>query len=542
VTDTLVALLGQRAAQVPDACPVVATAAGQPDKGLTYAELASLTAQVAGYLADRVPPGGRVLLAARAGAQFAAWFFGCLAAGVVPVPVPPPRPGTLAGRYQYIAGSAGAELTLTADDWAGMFSTHASGEVVTLRDTAGASAMPRRPGPVPDDVAWIQCTAGTTGPPKLVPVTHAAAVANLAQIAAMFGGRLGPGDLAASWLPYWHDMGLVTGLLAPVYGAWSVLITQPEDFVADPAGWLSRVAERRCVTASLPGFAYDLLRRRVPAEQRPRLDLTGWKYAMCGADVIDPAVLREFAVAFKPSGFSSRALYAGYGLGEAVVLAAAGEPGTGLTVVAADPEGLAAGRLTARTGGIPLVAAGRPAAGVSLHVVTRDDQRPCPPGGVGEIAIAGPNVATGYCDGFAAPTVPVGGRVHLLTGDLGAVVGGQLFVLGRLADLIEVGGLWYYPAFLERDAAAAVPGLSATRTAAVQLDGEVIIVAERGQDTDTAAAPAVIGETLARLYGLKVDRVVLKRRGWLPHTTSHKLIRHEVPDLLARDELTGQVA
>jgi acyl-CoA synthetase (AMP-forming)/AMP-acid ligase II len=375
-----------------------------------------------------------------------------------------------------------------------------------------------------------------------VPVTHAAAAANLAQIGQAFGGRLGPGHLAASWLPPWHDMGLVTTLLSPVSGAWSVLVTQPLDFVSDPAGWLGQVASRRCVTASLPGFAYDLLCRRVPAQQRSHMDLSGWRYAMSGADVIDPAVLRGFAAAFEPSRFSARALYSGYGLGEAVVLAAAADPGAGLTVVDADPAGLAAGRVTARPGGIPLAAAGRPAAGMSLHVVTLQGQRPCLPGVIGEIAIAGPNVAAGYCDGVAARTVPVGGRRHLMTGDLGAITGGQLVVLGRCADLITIGRRWFFPALLERDAAAAVPGLSALRTAAVQVDDAVIIAAEAGRGTDTTAGPAIIRELLADRYGVTGAGVVFAPRGWLPYTTSRKLIRHKVRSRLASGELAGQVA
>ena len=532
-------MLQRAAARQPDGAPVVSVSRNGAERPVTYGEMLESASGVAAFLASAAAPGDRVLVACPAGQEFAAAFFGCIAAAAVPVPVPPPLPGAYAERYGTVTRSAAPVLALAPREWAAApLKWHDGPPVAVLEEAAAAKPTRRAAEPGPGDVAWLQYTSGTTGDPKGIPVTHAAALANLMMIEKTLPVKAG--HLVASWLPPWHDMGMFTTLLAPVYSARTVLVTAPQDFMADPGGWLGMIGRRGVSSASLPSFAYDILARRVEPQQLPGLDLSSWQLAMCGADVADPAVLRRFAGRFAGAGFPAAALYLGYGLGEAGVAVATGTPGAGYSVIIADPRGLAAGRIVPGEDGIELACSGRPVPGMNVAVTAIDDgNAPCPAGEIGEIHIAGPNVTPGYWgDGEVKRT-----GLYLPTGDLGALYGGELIVLGRVSDRILLGGQHYYPALLERTAAAAHPGLSTLRTAAFPAGDGIAIAAEiADRVADPTDVTSRIRDAVRMAYDLDVAEIVLLRRGTLPFTTSRKVRRYAVAKAHASGELAAAAA
>ncbi|WP_194289953.1 AMP-binding protein [Nocardia macrotermitis] len=534
---TLVGLLDHKARTQPEIAPLefLGDTANPPN----YADLDRLARATAARLTELTAPGDRVLLVMPSGTDFVATFFGCLYARVLPVPCPPPLPGPMAERFAAIVADCAPNLLVTERDWVAMLAAVEGPKLVSaheLRESATDPADFVLPEVRPSNTAYLQYTGGTTGSPRGIVLTHANVLANLALASA--DNVLTGEDLMIGWLPLFHDLGLVSQVLQPLYDGYRVVMMQPQDFVADPAHWLRTVSERAATMAALPGFAYDMLLRRIPAAERATLRLDRLRIARTGAEVLDPAQITEFLAGFAASGLRPESLSTAYGLGEAVVHVCIAPLNTPPVMVRADRQRLERGEVVsgaedAET--VLLAGSGRPGSGVWVTIASLDEQRSLPEGFVGEIMITGSSVAAGYW-GVEGGTIAVGGVDGFLpTGDLGCLLDGELFVLGRTADLIVAEGRWIFPVDVERTAASATPSVRAHACAVFAVDGAVVLVAET-KHADEAAIEAIRAGVLAR-HGLELKDIRLVGRGSLPMTTSGKLRRGRTRDLYQQGAL-----
>ncbi|MEB2286139.1 MAG: AMP-binding protein [Myxococcales bacterium] len=526
---------------------------------ITYGALDARARRVAVALAHRDGTRAPALVLCAPGPDFVAAFLGCLYAGVVAVPVPPPEGRDLAGsaaRLRRVAADAGARLVLTTRSLSrvlapgGAADAAAPPAAVIVDDLAAGSEAAWRPSAAAaTDVAFLQYTSGSTAAPRGVMVTHANLLAHGACVAAVLA--LDADAVAVSWLPAYHDMGLIGTLLIPLQIGFRSVQMSPLAFLERPGRWLRAITRYRGTLSPAPNFAYDLAVRRTSAEERRTFALGTWRAAMNGAEPVRAETCERFAAAFAPCGFRRQAFVPCYGLAEATLMVTGGPVGRGPVRLAVDGAALAAGRVAvvpaARGGARVLIASGQPVPGVTVRIVEPGSGAPVPPDAIGEISVAGPTVAAGYwrrpeesAGVFAAP----GDEARSLrTGDLGFLRDGALFVTGRYKDLIVVRGRNHHPHDLEDAAAAAHPALRPGGGAAFACsgaDGEAVVMVHEVEDDDGAAwaaAAAAIRDAVARIHGLTVARVVLIAPRALPKTTSGKVRRNACRAALAAARL-----
>ncbi|SEH01853.1 nonribosomal peptide synthetase protein BlmVI [Nonomuraea solani] len=527
VDRTLVELLGRRAAEAPGELAFGFLADGEADlRVLTRAELDAGARRVACALADRVAEGGRVILLYEPGLAFVTAFFGCLYAGVVAVPAYPPLQPAGRERVAAVAADCGAEAVLTSE----FLRETVAGAlplIVTDGPARDGSAW-RDPGVDPDTVAFIQYTSGSTAAPRGVVLTHANLLANQRAI----GRALHvPGDaVVASWLPMYHDMGLIGTILYPLYHGAPCYLMSPLHFLQRPARWLELISAYGVSVSGGPNFAYDLCARRVTDEELAALDLSTWQVAFSGAEPIRAATFRRFTDRFAPCGLRPEALVGCYGLAEATLLVTGAGPDD-RTVLTADRAALEQGRLVPAAGRetTELVPSGRVAPDHDLLIVDPSALVPCPDGQVGEIWVRGPSVAAGYWkrpdDDFRA-FLSGGEGPYLRTGDLGLLWEGRLYVTGRIKDLLIVRGRSIHPHDVED--AACVAGGQVRRGAGVAfaLAEGVALVQETTAD-DGALGPLAgeIRTAVLRDLGVRLDAIYLVPKGTVPKTSSGKVRR-----------------
>jgi acyl-CoA synthetase (AMP-forming)/AMP-acid ligase II len=525
----------------------------EPPAELAFGELDRLARAIAAELATHAPPGARALLHYPPGLEFIAAFFGCLYAGIIAVPAVPlegSRPQSpAAARSRAIVASARPEfwLSLTgARERLGEELLEAGG-LARLRFVATDAIEPARgdrewtPAPVrASSVAYLQYSSGSTGTPKGVMLTHANALHNLASIRDLCISGTVP--VGASWLPMFHDMGLVAGALMPVLTAGRVKLMSPLAFVHRPYRWLSLLDEPNTVSAA-PNFAYELCVNRVTDEQLAALDLSGWACAIVGAERVRPATLERFAERFALCGFKRQSFAPCYGLAESTLLVTGGPIGRPPTVRNLDVGALARHQVAETTAQQPaaLVGCGEPRPGVRVVIVDPDTLRPSAGDRIGEVCVASPSVGIGYWDAPAQTHETFGLRIegaegsYMRTGDLGALIDGELFISGRRKDLIIVDGQNHYPPDLEATAEAAHPALRRGFCAVVLVDDgareQVVVLAElsmralRGGTVSLREITAAIRRCVSASHGVAAGDVVLLRPGSLPFTSSGKLQR-----------------
>jgi acyl-CoA synthetase (AMP-forming)/AMP-acid ligase II len=540
VTTDLVDLLRRRAAERPDDTAYVFREDGERETGrLTHAELDRRARAIAARLAGHA--GARALLLFPPGLDYIAAFFGCLYARVIAVPAYPPDPTRLARtlpRLRAIVADADVTFVLTTSAIVGL----AGAVSATAPELARPTWLATDAIPAADDcaapaaidpfaIAFLQYTSGSTGAPKGVALSHRNLVANLERIGQAF--RVGPGFTAVIWLPPYHDMGLIGGILHPLHGGYGCELMPPMAFLQRPARWLRAIARQDCAVSGGPNFAFELCARKVTDDELADLRLDRWRVAFSGAEPVRAGTLARFADRFAPAGFDAAAFYPCYGLAEAtLIVAGAKTRAGGPTVRAVDRADLERGRLVASAapGATELVSSGAPVEEVAI--VDPATARVLEAGAVGEIWVRGPNVATGYFGG-REPETFAGAGDYLRTGDLGALVDGELYVTGRMKDLIIVRGRNLYPQDLEACAETAHPALRPGCAAAFALDGaaeeRLAIVVEvdprrAGPDVAVAAADAV-RRALAEQHDVAVDRVVVAAAGAVPKTSSGKIQR-----------------
>jgi acyl-CoA synthetase (AMP-forming)/AMP-acid ligase II len=502
---------------------------------VTYADLDRAARAVAVTLRDVAEPGDRALLLYAPGIEFVVGFFGCLYAGLVPVPAYPPRIDRLAVSRKHLDGLA-ADCRPRAVLTAGPIGPVVAGTVGSVPALAATPCVPTdavdpsranrwRPSATdPDAPAMLQYTSGSTAGPKGVVVTHRNLMHNERLIRAALE-HCGHG-VGVCWLPPYHDMGLIGGILQVVFHGASSMLMSPISMLQDPFRWLRAVARYRADTVAGPNLGYDLCVRRTTPEQRAALDLRNLSVAAVGSEPVSPRVMEAFAAAFEPSGFRPEAFYPCYGLAEATLFVTGGPKGRRPVVLGVD--------------GRDLVGCGRQWPGLDVRIVDPNARTTRPDGEVGEIWVAGPSVAAGYWGRPEETEQTFGGRLadtgegpFLRTGDLGFLRDGDLFVTGRLKDLIVVRGRNHSPHDIEDTVQAVHPGLRPGCGAAFEVPGpdrpRVVVVQEvdRGcRKLDVAQLVGDIRQAVAEGHDLQVHDVRLLEYGSIPKTSSGKVQRH----------------
>ncbi|HEX3760995.1 MAG TPA: beta-ketoacyl synthase N-terminal-like domain-containing protein [Kofleriaceae bacterium] len=513
----------------------------------TYAEAYRRSAAVAALVSEHGLAGKQVLLLAPPGLDYITTFLGCLMARVVIVPAyPPVGARTDIARLVAIATAARIDAVVTTTPIAGLARSVVAGTPLAdvpwlATDTAGAPEPDRDWLAIParDALAYLQFTSGSTSDPKGVMVTHGNIAHNSDLIRRKFGhtGRL----RGFSWLPPYHDMGLIGGVLQPLYVGGEMTLMSPLDFLKRPIRWIESISRFRVTTSGGPDFSYALCARRFRPGATP-IDLSSWRVAFNGAEPIRPDTLDRFCDTFGPHGFSRTAFYPCYGLAEATLIVTGGDADQAPVVARADRDQLARGRFAeaaAAASAIELVSCGTPAVDQELAVVDPYSHARVAEGVVGEIWITGPSVTAGYwnrpdatAEVFAARRSddPAAGP-YARTGDLGFVAGGELYITGRHKDLIIVRGRNLYPHDIEGTVAAAHPAIRAGCVAAFSTSAgtaEGIAVAAEVQGAaqqDLGEVVDAIRRAVTAAHDVGATEVVLLPARGMPKTSSGKLTR-----------------
>jgi acyl-CoA synthetase (AMP-forming)/AMP-acid ligase II len=533
---------------------------------LSYGDLHAQALATAAELARYCAPGDRALLIFAPGLEFIVAFFACLYARVIAVPLNLPRRSRLTAAARVIARDCAASAALTT----GAALADARAALEAAPAGAGGAAGPGsealrwlvvdQPGhadwrpaaaafqplpATPEEIAFLQYTSGSTADPKGVMVSHGNLRANERMIQRAFGHDAD--STVVGWAPFFHDQGLIGNVLQPLRaGATSVLMS-PLTFARWPLSWLSAVSKYRAHTSGGPNFAFDACVARAARGDVPDLDLSSWRVAFNGAEPIRAETLRRFAETFAPHGFRPAALFPCYGLAEATLLVTGSRKGRGPRITGVDPVALGRERYVPAADGHGQLVVGsglalppaEPEAGI--RIVDSVTGLPCAPDRVGEIWVTGPHVAQGYWGRPGATEATFGGRLpgdhdhrYLRTGDLGFIADGELYVVGRLKDLVIIRGRNYYPQDIEHTAESSHPALRPGGCAAFSIAAtggaeQLVVVQEvRPGDGTRAGADDIVGAIRAaviREHQVALGDLVLTLPGQLQKTSSGKIMR-----------------
>jgi len=550
---TLVDVLRWRATHTPDNLGYRFLVDGDLREAcLSYGELERRSSAIAAKLQSLDAAGERVLLVYPPGLEFICSWFGCAQAAAIPVAVPPPqsaRARRFASNAAAIARDAQPTVVLTTaplEEQLGVLLAEAGGLptvrwLITDRLVWDEYATGvDKPVVTDDDVAFLQYTSGSTTAPRGVVVTHANLMHNLAAI--RDSGFWQSSDMGSvSWLPPYHDMGLIGAILAPLYVGSPVTLMSPIAFIQRPRRWLQALSRYGGAVSGGPNFAYDLCVRKVSPKQSDDLDLSDWRVAFSGAEPVNPRTIREFTARFAPCGFAPDAFKPCYGLAESTLLVSVNARPAPPRIRSFQRSALERHRAAPcaddADGARALVSCGQPV--TETVIVDPRSSRPCVPGEVGEIWVAGASVARGYWNQpaetertFCAALAPPAGGRFLRTGDLGFVLEGELFVTGRLKDLIIIDGANHYPQDIERTVGTSHPDLAPTDCAAFSVDAdgaEALVVVAGIPPSSRIAAPDLdraIRAAVSEYHDLRIYDLLLVQRGAIPKTPSGKIRRH----------------
>jgi acyl-CoA synthetase (AMP-forming)/AMP-acid ligase II len=523
---------------------------GDARPALTFAELDRRARALAARLLRRAAPGDRAVLLFPPGLDFVVAFHGCLAAGLVAVPLMPPRRAAVGDASAAILSDCVPRLALTSAEFAGarpdLLTRFGAGLVWEMVDAAqefsdAGSSLPARRR---DDLAFLQYTSGSTSTPKGVMVGHGNLLANLEMIRAAMSNTAD--STSVGWVPVYHDMGLMMGVMQPMYvGALSVMMA-PAAFMQRPLNWLRAISTFGARVTSAPNFAFDLCVDRCRPELMDGIDLSCLKIALNGAEPLKADTVARFTETFAPYGFAPGAMYPGYGLAEATLLVTGGTRGEGASTRRVSRAGLQQGVARAPEGDADAqdsVACGRVLEGERIAIVDPDRFVALAAGVVGEIWVSGAHVTQGYwrnepASAAAFPVAALGGgdaERWLRTGDLGFLdADGALHVTGRIKDLIIIRGVNHYPQDIERTMQTAHPALRRDWGAAFSVPDAhgverlvVVQEVERTQrhDLDVDEILARIREAVATEHEVAIHAIALIRPASLPKTTSGKVQR-----------------
>ena len=521
---------------------------------LTYGELDRQARAIAAVLQDCATLGERVLLLYPPCLEFIPAFFGCLYAGLVAIPAYPPRPNKSNPRIEAIVRDAKPSVALTMSELLPKIQAQFPEDfgfptrwIAAERLAAGLEDHWKDPGVKADSLAYLQYTSGSTATPKGVMVGHGNLMNNLHYLDE--GWQHTRGSVIVTWLPTFHDMGLVYGVLEPLFRGFPCFQMPPVSFLQRPIRWLRAISNYKATHSAAPNFAYELCLRKIKPEERENLDLSSWIAAVNGAEPIRKETLDRFSQTFQSCGFRSQAFCPGYGLAEATLKVSASrttDKPVFCTVDAAELEknhlSLLEGEDT-RQRQRTFVGCGRPEMSTQVVIVDPLSLAPCPPDQVGEIWVSSPSVTQGYWNRpeensrlFGAcltggETGAVAGP-FLRTGDLGFLREGELFVTGRLKDLIIIRGQNHYPEDIERTVERCHPAFRHGCCAAFSVDidnEERLIVMQEVARTSRNLPPEefveAVRQAVAEAHDLQVYKVVLLEPGGILKTSSGKIQR-----------------
>jgi len=571
---TLVEMLRWRAVHQPEQRAYTYLVDGETEGGhLTFAELDLQARTVAAMLQHRNLRGERVLLLYPTGLEFIGAFFGCIYAGAIAVPLPPPnhvQPHRTLPRLRSIVKDARPSLALTTSSILskidGLFTLAPElgkiSWVATDSDGERAARDWQDPAVGNETLALLQYTSGSTATPKGVMISHRNLLQNSAYINTVFD--LPPEITSVTWLPAFHDMGLTNGIIQPVYKGRNCYLMPPQSFLQRPVLWLQAISRSKATISGGPNFAYELCVRKITPEQRTNLDLRSWKIAYNGAEPVRADTMRRFTEAFASCGFQSSSFYPSYGLAEATLLVSGGllrEEMLRTVEVSALERNRVVEVSDQKHNVRTLVGCGRPMLDTRIVIVNPETLTVCPADGVGEIWVSGPSITAGYwnkpeeseriCRAFLSDT---GEGPFLRTGDLGFLKDGELFVTGRLKDLIIIGGRNLYPQEIELTVQQSHPAVRPACCAAFSVDvadEERLIVAAEVEPhylpnrhptngngngasrphsngrlaLDKEGMVRAIRRAVAEEHDVRVHAVLLLRAGSIPKTSSGKLQR-----------------
>ena len=522
---------------------------------LTYKELELQAKAIASYLQSIGATGERALLLYSPGLEFICAFFGCLYAGVVAIPAYPPRRNQKMARLQAVVKDAQAMVVLTT---ASIFSKVES----RLADNPDLKALHwlatdeveeklaqtwQHPDINSETLAFLQYTSGSTGTPKGVMLNHNNLLHNERMLQEAF--RHTDRTIHVSWLPLFHDMGLIGNVLQSVYLGTKCILMPPADFLQNPLRWLQAISRYKATTSGAPNFAYALCANKISPEQKADLDLSSWDLAFNGAEPVRADTLEQFANAFEPCGFRREAFYPCYGMAETTLFVTGGLKQDYPTIQTVKGEALEKHQVVPATDKDNdkdnnvrrLVSCGKAWLNQRVVIANPESLTVCPAGEVGEIWVSGGSVAKGYWNRpevtertFNAYLVDTGEGPFLRTGDLGFLQDNELFVTGRIKDIIIIKGQNYYPQDIEYTVEKSHPALRADSSAAftVEVKGSerLVIVQELERSylrkLNTQEVVESICQAVTAEHGLRPFATVLIRTGSLPKTSSGKVQRH----------------
>lgn len=516
-------LLDDRAASIPDGLAFRFLIDGDRlEECFTWKELAEDSRALASELVRHGATGKPVILMHPPGPAFITGLFACWYAGAIAVPCPPPRGSRHRARLESILKDSGATLALAPADQAPV-----KGLAMVYHERGSAATFP--PDLVGDSDApcVLQYTSGSTAAPKGVMISHGNLRSHFASLEVFRELHL---KSALSWLPPYHDMGLVLKILYAFEAGIPLTFFPPDHFIQRPVRWLRAISRYRAELSGAPNFAFEMCLRSIRDEELTGLDLSCWKAAPCGAERIRAETLDRFSKRFAPYGFRPESFLPGYGLAESTL------------IVTASPAGRTP-RLSEHPHFGKLVTSGTALPGVSLRILNTLDGEPCDERQIGEIHVKGPTVSSGYWNRPDETTrvFGAGDDRELRTGDLGYLEDGHLYVTGRLKDLIIIDGINHAPDDIESAAFSCAPEITAAAAFAVESAGRETVVLALEAGGIPAEQHAGLCERVRRAVGnnleIPIKRVVIVRSGLLPRTTSGKIRRSTCREALAAGTL-----
>lgn len=545
---SLIEILNYRAQYQPDKQAYICLENGETESAsLTYGELDRQARAIAAHLQSW--QGERALLLYPSGLEFITAFFGCLYAGVVAVPVYPPRRNQKLSRLLSIINDAQAKVALTTSlvdidqRW------EEETELLTQLKWMATNTIEANPqeflfkSVTLESLAFLQYTSGSTGTPKGVMVTHGNIIHNQQLIQQAFGHS--EQSIGVSWLPLFHDMGLIGHVLQPIYLGSLNILMPPVAFLQKPIRWLQVISKYRATTSGGPNFAYDLCIKKIQPEQLVNLDLSSWDLAYSGSEPVRAETLAQFSKKFTQCGFNDSAFYSCYGMAETTLFTTGGDKNQKPVIQAVKASDISKNLVVKSEISSPesrvFVGCGRPYMDTTIKIVNPESLNLCEKGQVGEIWVSGGSIASGYwnCpeitqETFQAYLKDTGEGPFLRTGDLGFLQDGELFVTGRVKDVIIIRGQNYYPQDIEMTVQESHLALRVNCGVAftVEVKGEerLVIVQEVErtylQKLDVQEVVGNISQAVAAQHGLQVYVTVLVKPGTIPKTSSGKIQRH----------------